>query len=235
MPSEKPVTEVFKGNFISSLDAIKEKLKNIKAYIFDWDGVFNNGHKFADGSSSFSETDSMGINLIRFNHHLVHNEMASTAIITGEHNLAAFHFSRRECFNDVYYKIKHKESALMHLCEQNNVKPSEVLFVFDDVLDFSAAKMAGVRIMVTHACNPLLIDFAVKNNLVDYITFHEGGNGAIREASELIMHLGGKFDEAIEHRAHFSERYQVYINKRNTCTPGFYIFSNNQIVQQEPK
>ena len=93
--------------------------------------------------------------------------------------------------------MKHKETALQHFCSQHNINPYDVLFVFDDVLDFSAAKIAGLRIMVAHSCNPLLIDFAVNNNLVDYITFHDGEDGAIREASELMMQLSGVFDKLL--------------------------------------
>jgi len=231
--SAKPITDIFKGNFVSSPSVIEQKLQNIKAYIFDWDGVFNNGHKYADGSSSFSETDSMGTNLIRFNHHLKHDELSPVAVITGEHNKAAFHLTIRENFNAVYYKMRHKESSLLHFCEANKIKAEEVLFVFDDVLDFSVAKIAGIRIMINHSCNPLLIDFAIKNKLVDYVTFHEGGNGAIREISELILHLSKQFDKAIEHRMQFSNEYKSYIGKRNHA-PIFYTMKDNKIIQQDP-
>jgi len=231
--SAKSITEIFKGNFVSSPSVIEQKLQSIKAYIFDWDGVFNDGHKYADGSSSFSETDSMGTNLIRFDHYLKHNELPPVAVITGEHNKAAFHLTSRENFDAVYYKMRHKESSLLHFCEVNKIKPEEVLFVFDDVLDFSAAKIAGIRIMVNHICNPLLIDFAIKNKLVDYVTFHEGGQGAIREVSELILYLSNQFDKVIEHRMQFSDEYKSYIGKRNQ-TPVFYTMANDKITQQDP-
>jgi 3-deoxy-D-manno-octulosonate 8-phosphate phosphatase (KDO 8-P phosphatase) len=234
MPSKRAVKNIFNGQFVLSPSAIEQKLQQIKAYIFDWDGVFNDGHKFADGSSSFSETDSMGTNLLRFNHYLQHKQLPVIAIITGEHNKAAFHFATRESFNDVYYKIKHKKTALQHFCEQNKIKPSEVLFVFDDVLDFSAAKIAGLRIMVSHSCNPLLIEVAIKNKLVDYITFHDGANGAVREVSELIMFLSGIFDKAIDERARYSKEYQTYIGKRNAQATGFYTLNNTVITQQHP-
>jgi len=37
------------GRFISEPELISAKLKTIKAFIFDWDGVFNNGQKSAEG------------------------------------------------------------------------------------------------------------------------------------------------------------------------------------------
>ncbi len=50
----------------------------------------------------------------------------------------------------------------MHLCEQHKISPADVLFVFDDVLDFSVAKLAGVRFMIGRPANPLLMNLQKK-------------------------------------------------------------------------
>ena len=234
MITEKSAMEIFKGSFIASPETIQQKLKNIKAFIFDWDGVFNNGHKFSDGNSSFSETDSMGTNLLRFNQYLMSGQLPPVAVITGEHNNASFYFAKRECLHNVYYKIKDKQVALHHFCEQHHLLPSEVLFVFDDVLDFSAAKLAGLRMMVNHSCNPLLTDYVIKNNLADYLTYHEGGSGAVREVSELIMFLSGNFEQVMEHRVHYDETYKKYIGLRNQPITTFFTSQEYKIIQQEP-
>jgi 3-deoxy-D-manno-octulosonate 8-phosphate phosphatase (KDO 8-P phosphatase) len=231
MPS---ITDIFKGSFILSPEELAKKLQHIKAYIFDWDGVFNDAHKSLDGTSSYSETDSMGVNLLRFAHYLKQGQSAPVAVITGEQNKVAFLLAQREHFNAVYYKIKHKETALFHFCKANNLQPSEVLFVFDDVLDFSAAKIAGLRIMVDHSCNPLLVEYAKKNNLVDYLTSHDGEHGAVRESSELIMFLNKLFDKAIDHRATYSPTYVEYLTKRNEQPIDFYTILNDQITEQHP-
>ena len=231
MPSAK---DIFKGSFIASPEELAKKLQHIKAYIFDWDGVFNDAHKSLDQTSSYSETDSMGINLLRFAHYLKQGQSAPVAVITGEQNKVAFGFALREHFNAVYYKIKHKETALLHFCKANNLHPSEVLFVFDDALDFSAAKIAGLRIMVDHSCNPLLVEYAKKNKLVDYLTAHDGEHGAVRESSELIMLLNDIFDNALDHRAAYSKEYVSYFTKRNEQTTDFYTILDNQITEQHP-
>jgi hypothetical protein len=36
------------GQFMSSMEALEIKLGGIKAFVFDWDGVFNNGVKNID-------------------------------------------------------------------------------------------------------------------------------------------------------------------------------------------
>ena len=54
------------GEFITPPFVLMEKLKNIKAIVFDWDGVFNEGVKGGGNHSGFSEIDSMGTNMLRF-------------------------------------------------------------------------------------------------------------------------------------------------------------------------
>jgi 3-deoxy-D-manno-octulosonate 8-phosphate phosphatase (KDO 8-P phosphatase) len=226
--------DYFKGQFLNGSSALRQKYRNIKAFVFDWDGVFNNGQKNIDGHSSFSETDSMGLNMMRFNHHLLNKQLPPTAIITGENNQLAFSFARRENFDAVYYKVAHKELALLHFCKTFRLQPQEVMFVFDDVLDFSAARLAGMRIMVNKKASPLLTLFAVNNRLADYITFFEGGNNALREVSELVMVMTNNFNQTIDHRMRFSEGYQAYIQLRKTQTTGFFSLVNDEISVLNP-
>ena len=150
---QQNITYHFKGEFLTSPELMAERLGKIKAFIFDWDGVFNNGVKNANGSSSFSEIDSMGTNMLRFNHFLRNQQIPHTAIITGENNIDAYTFASRECFSAVYYRILTKPDALHHFCAAHNINPSEVAFFFDDVLDLSVAGMVGLRIMAGRYCN----------------------------------------------------------------------------------
>ncbi|HEX4372759.1 MAG TPA: hypothetical protein VHZ50_05570 [Puia sp.] len=233
--SSEKIRSVFNGKFLIEPELLQQKLSGIRAIVFDWDGVFNNAVKNENGSSSFSEIDAMGTNLLRFDHYLVSQNNLFTAIISGEKNPLAFSFVRREHFNEMYYKIRHKADAIDHLCKFNDLKPQEIAFVFDDVLDFSAAKICGARFMVGRNSNPLLTDFAVNNNLVDYITSADGGNYAVRETAELIMALHGKHNETIQQRMDFSDDYKRYWQMRNLIEPAFYTADENAIIQQTPQ
>ena len=93
----------------------------------------------------------------------------------------------------VYYKIKHKSIALEHLCQQQNITPEEILFVFDDILDLDVAAKVGIRMMVDHPANPLLIKYAENRNLADYLTANDGNNHAVREIVELLIGLTGRY------------------------------------------
>ena len=212
----RKIENVFKGEFLCDTKTLRKKLKKIRAYIFDWDGVFNDGHKTESGSSSFSEVDSMGTNLLRFSHFLGKKELPFTAVITGEQNKAAVSFTEREHFHALYAGIKNKYQALQHFCEANNISTAEVAFIFDDVLDLSAAAHCGLRIMVQREANPLLMRYAMKKKLADYFTLADGSSYAVRETSELIMHLNNQFENAVTHRIDYSPEYKTYIDQRDT-------------------
>jgi 3-deoxy-D-manno-octulosonate 8-phosphate phosphatase (KDO 8-P phosphatase) len=229
--SIQSISENFKGRFITDPASIVAKAATIKAYVFDWDGVFNDGFKNDNGSSPYSETSSMGTNLLRFSHFLRKFELPIFAIITGEKNESAFALSKREKYHAVYYKIKHKADAVRHLCDEHKIEPHEVAFVFDDVLDLSVAKIAGLRFMVPHEATVMLADFAVRNGWVDYLTNCSGDNHAVREVSELLISCGGQYDEVIKNRMEFSEQYRGYLSLRNEIETAFYSVSKKNNIQ----
>src|SRR5512138_1919784 len=100
------------GIFLTSPKEIGSALKTIKAFIFDWDGVFNDGRKTSVSDSSFSEIDSMGINLLRFDYWLRYNRFPQMFIITGMKNETAAGFARREHFDGIFQNSKNKKEAL---------------------------------------------------------------------------------------------------------------------------
>jgi len=222
----------FKGSFATEAGTIQQKLARIKAYVFDWDGVFNDGVKNESGSSPFNEVDSMGTNLLRFNHYLHTGELPVFVVISGEHNKAAQTLAKRECFHAVYSGIKNKTEAVEHLCAAYHVTSAEIAFMFDDVLDLSLAEKAGLRFQVGRQGNPLMNAYIEERRLADYVTANDGRNYAVREMAELVMGLRGKFNETLEHRIRFSQQYQAYITLRQQLQPLFYTSKDAKITEQ---
>jgi len=222
------------GEFIFSPEDIATKLKKIKAFVFDWDGVFNNGTKDQNGTSIFSEVDSMGTNLLRFSNYLTQGQMPYTAVISGEHNSAAFSFTRRECFNACYYKVANKIEALDHFSKQFNLTPEEIAFVFDDVLDLSVANKVGIRIFIKRKANPLFNQYVINNRLADYVTGAESGNFAVRETCELLMGLKGVYNQVITERMEYSNSYSDYITKRRDGNTKYFTPIDGNIKEQNP-
>lgn len=219
----------FPGEFITDIAIIQGKLFNIKAFVFDWDGVFNNGQKNANGSSNFSEVDSMGTNLLRYSHFLVHGKLPITSVISGEKNETAFFFCKRESFHYSFFKVANKKLALDNLCAKENIKPSEVAYFFDDVLDLSIAEQCGIRILVNQKANPLFVKYCVKNKLVDYLTASKGGDFAVREGTELLIALNNNFDKVITDRKNSVEEYQKFIGQRKQTETKYFTVVDNKI------
>ncbi len=218
------------GTFVTPIHQISTRLKTIKAFIFDWDGVFNDGRKNSKGGSDFSEVDSMGTNLLRYSYFLNNNShLPLTAIISGERNETAFFFCDRECFNYSFYKIGNKIEALNFICENENIQPNEVAYFFDDVLDLPIAESCGLRIMINQKANPLFTHYCITNKLADYITAYSGGNFAIREATELLIALYGNYNEVIASRKNYSNSYKTYITKRKLIKPDFFTLKEERM------
>ena len=205
------------GEFITPPASLKEKLLHVKALLFDWDGVFNSGEK-GQIPSSFTEVDSMGINMLRFGYYMLAGHMPYIAIVTGETNQTAFKWAKREKLDNVFFQVKNKVDLLAHLDEHHNIKPEEILFAFDDILDLSLAEEVGARFLINRKANPLFNAYCIKNNLCDYLTFSSGNQHAIREISEVVLDAIGKFEDTIRERIAFHGIYKQFLEEKMSRT-----------------
>jgi len=223
------------GQFVTPVDELTEKMRRVRAVVFDWDGVFNDGTKTGSGSSPYSEVDSMGTNLLRFGLWLHHGEkMPVTAIITGVTNTMADHLTGREHFQACYSQAKHKIDVLHHLLERHNLHPHEIAFFFDDALDLSVAEVAGVRVMIRRSANPLLTNYVVNNGFVDYLTGHQSGQFAVREGCEMLLGLLGQFEPVMLERLRYRPVYDRYYAERQALPSTFWTVSPlGEILQNE--
>lgn len=220
------------GEFITPVFDITGKLSQIRAYLFDWDGVFNPGIKGEGTYSHFTEIDSMGTNLLRFGHWIKNNELPLFGIITGQTNKSAFQLSQREHCHFVYYHFLNKLEALKHIRNVYGIEPQQVAFIFDDVLDLSIAGQCGLRFMVRRSASPLLESYVKERELCDYITANTGSNHAVREVCELILGLLGTLSETLDKRIKFDSTYQQYLSERNSVDTAFYTYEDGVVEKK---
>jgi len=220
------------GEFVTPYIEITEKLRHIKAYLFDWDGVFNAGIKGEDASSIYTEPDSMGTNLLRFGHFLKNNELPVFGIITGQNNPSAFQFSKREHLHCVYFNVLNKIEALNHIQTTHNIQPEQVAFVFDDVLDLSIANRCGLKFLIKRKAGPLFERYVKEKGLCDYISANSGSYYGVREVCELILGMLGVFSQVVDERVEFGNKYHQYLSKRNDISPAFYTKKDGAIVEK---
>lgn len=202
------------GHFLVSDKEITRDLLKINAFIFDWDGVFNNGSKNSESGSSFSEPDALGTNMLRFNHWRIFKKIPHFFIISGANNLTAIEFAKREHFNAVYIRYLNKRKAIEHIVENFGVEVDQMAFVFDDILDLDIAGLCKLNFCVRRNASPLFYDYLIAHSICQYITGNEGGNHAVREISELLMGLTGQYNETISKRIEFGDEYKEYLSQR---------------------
>lgn len=198
---------------------LERRAKNIKAVLFDWDGVFNDGWKDAEGGSPFSEVGSMGVNMLRFSLWLRHGVNPPAAVITGQINPHAERFARRECLHGMYMGFINKPDAFTEFLGKHHLKAEEVAFFFDDALDLPLAKACGLRVMIGRAGGERFTEHVVTRGDVDLITANSGGQNGLREGTEAVIQLMGNFAEVFDQRASYNETYQRYLRERNRVAP----------------
>ena len=217
------------GSFITPAAQLRRKIDGIKAIIFDWDGVFNQGQKADSGGSPFSEPDAMGINLLRFSFWLRQGTIPPTAILSGEDNPGSRHLALREHYAAAYLKSTNKKKAFDHFLKRFELSPNQVAFIFDDVLDLGLAEICGLRVQVRRRGSPMFTQWVARHGLADYVTGQEGGQSAVREACELLMGLADGFDQALVERKSFSPGYSRYLDERNLLSTELYLLSGGEI------
>lgn len=195
------------------------RLARTKSVLFDWDGVFNDGFKDAEGGSPFSEVGSMGVNLLRFALWLRNGHLPKAAVITGQHNPYAERFAQRERLHGVYMGFTNKPEAFDAFLAKHGLQADEVAFFFDDVLDLPVASRCGLRVMIGNPVTVWLVEQAIARGEVDIITANSGGNNGLREATDAVMALLGVGRDVLAHRAGYTETYQRYLGERQAVVP----------------
>ena len=208
------------GEFISPPSVFIDKLRQVRAIIFDWDGVFNDGNKRGQDGSIFSEVDAMGTNMIRYAFWKLRGTLPIVTVMTGENNPAAQSLAQRERFHEVFFLAKNKAAIFSTFCEKYKLKEEEILFFFDDILDLEVARKCGARVMIGRKASPMLNELVKTSQLADYITGNHGGQSGLREGCELVIGLLGMYDHVVKNRMTFSEEYQTYLAARQGVETG---------------
>lgn len=229
LPLIQEMFEQAHGRFVSSPALLAAKLDKVKAFLFDWDGVFNTGAKSEQSGSPFAEPDSVGTNLMRYQSWLSLGRLPYMAIVTGENNQPAFKFAKREHFHGVFFGVKNKADAFAMICEQQQLAPEEVAFFFDDVLDMSVARLCGVRMMMRRQASPFFTRYVLDHGYCDYVTGQEGGFHGLREACELVLALRGNGREIFDSRIDFDQTYQRYLGEVQGQDTRFYSWQQGKI------
>jgi len=160
-------------------DALRGKIKGIKLVAMDVDGVLTDGGMYysesGDEIKKFHSQDGMGIKLLQ-------GSGIITAFVTSEQTNLVQRRGDRLKVPDIHQGTFEKRKVLDELCAKYNLTMQQVAFIGDDVNDLDALQHAGFSVAPADAV-------LVVKEVVDYICERNGGAGAVREMSDLILHL----------------------------------------------
>lgn len=217
--------------FVAAPEELAARVGRCRALVLDWDGVVGPGLKGPQAPAAFNEIDAMGLNLLRY---ALWRRGGRTAIpplvvISGQRDPAAQALADRDRLDALYMGFLDKRLALEHLCRTRDLQPGEVLFVFDDVIDFGIAERCGARFLVGRSAQRLVEAFARRRGLCDYVVREAAGAGAVREACDVTLALLGMDEEIHVARGWFEEDYQRYLVARGTLPA-----AARWVVEREP-
>ena len=161
---------------------MKEQLKKIKLIGFDVDGVFTDGKIYINEnggeSKVFHTQDGQGIrNLLKIGIKVV--------VVSGRKSKAAERRMIELGVNDYFLGYREKKEILLRKIKEHQIKLAECAFVGDDISDRDVLDIVGFPIAVSNGRDEI-------KKSAFYTTQKSGGNGAIREISDLIINAKDK-------------------------------------------
>lgn len=170
-------------------EAVLSRARLIQLVIFDVDGVLTDGRLYFNDagqeSKAFHSRDGLGMRLLM-------DQGIKTAILTGRQSELVLHRARnlQMDMSLVYQGYRDKRPAFNDLLQHTELKPEQIAYVGDDLVDLPVMKQVGLAIAVQDA-HPIVKQHA------HWITEQAGGLGAAREACELILSAQGHLDALI--------------------------------------
>lgn len=162
-----------------------EQFKEVKALVFDVDGVLTNGEVLVTEAGeqlrSFSIKDGYALQLAAKRGYVV-------AVITGGKSSSIELRLNGLGITDVFLNVRDKSQVLRDWVAKKRVAKSEVLFMGDDIPDLQVMQEVGF------ACCPADAVEEIKS-VSHYISPFFGGKGAVRDVIEKVMKLQNRWDE----------------------------------------
>ena len=160
---------------------LSQRIQPIRLIAFDVDGILTDGGLYLSDSGEefkrFNSLDGHGLKMLKASG-------IELAIITGRTSRCVEMRAKNLGIVHLYQGIEKKWDAMQNLLGKLGLAPEVTAFMGDDVVDLPVMRRVGLALTVPNA-PPAVHEYA------HYATKREGGNGAVREACELIMSAQG--------------------------------------------
>lgn len=162
---------------------IEERIKKIKILILDVDGVLTDGHitygDYGDELKYYDVLDGFGIQMLR-------KAGIPTVIITAKRSKVNNRRARDLKVAHIYQNVEDKLVVFTSVLKKLNSMSEEVCCMGDDLMDLPIMSRAGFAVAVQNAVPEV-------KQVAHYVTSKSGGRGAVREITDKILKLQGKW------------------------------------------
>ncbi len=182
----------------------KARAKKIKLLLLDVDGVMTDGTFFLIPVPDSAVLANNGqIEVKAFHAHdgtafsLARHAGIKTGLITKRVSETVRLRARDLKIEYVYQGVGDKLLAFKEILQKEKLRPEEVAFVGDDIIDLPVMRNCGLAFAVANAREDVKDEAHV-------ITDHKGGEGAVRDAVEYILKAQGSLARCVD--AYISDR-----------------------------
>lgn len=163
----------------------KEKLKDIKALLFDVDGVFTDGSILLQPDGSMSRTMNVldGYAVVK-----ALKENLIIGVITGGGDPMVKNRMQYLGVTDIYMKSHNKVDDYEDFRDKYTLSDNEILYMGDDIPDRYVMEKVAIAACPINAVPEI-------KNIADYISNIHGGHGCVRDIIEQVMKAQQKWIE----------------------------------------
>jgi 3-deoxy-D-manno-octulosonate 8-phosphate phosphatase (KDO 8-P phosphatase) len=172
---------------------VKARAAKIKMLLMDVDGVLTDGKLYfipdgAGGMVEFKGFDSQdGIGL-----QWCQKKGIRTGVISGRNSPATAERAKQAKMNYVYQGYTEKIPIIEEILADAKIAMEEVAYIGDDLTDVVVFHRVGFAIATANARPEVKAQ-------AHWVTANVGGNGAVRDAVELIFQVQGFWDDILAH------------------------------------
>jgi len=158
------------------MDNFKERLKDIKAFVFDVDGVFSQDmvlHTDGELTRHMNVKDGFAVKTAVDKGFIV-------CIISGGTSEAVRTRFQGLGVTDIYLGSHDKIDDYEDFYMKYEIKPEQILYMGDDIPDYEPMKASGLATCPADAVEEI-------QNIAHYISDKDGGKGCIRDVIEQVL------------------------------------------------
>lgn len=165
--------------------AILERARKIELLLLDVDGVLTDGRLTMSNEGaelkSFHARDGLGIRMAQRGGIMI-------GIISGRESKVVTDRAEELYISEVHQRIYDKLEKFQEILQRLKLKPEQVCFMGDDLVDLPVLRVVGLAAAPADAIEQV-------RSTAHFVTERNGGAGCVRELVDILLQATGKWDK----------------------------------------